>query len=78
MARASFGRSGVYGATIHTLITLERGYLQTRLTTDEGETIEKDIDMGRWREAIGPAISLLQSFGGGEAFVHHRPSDLLP
>ncbi len=63
---------------MHTLITLERGYLQTRLTTDEGETIEKDIARGRWREAIAPAISLLRSSGGGEAFVHHRPSDLLP
>ena len=63
---------------MHTLITLERGYLQTRLAADEGETVEKGIDRGRWREAIAPAISLLQSLGGGEAFVYHRPGDLLP
>ncbi len=63
---------------MHTLITLERGYLQTRLAADKGETVDKGVDKGRWREAIAPAISLLHSFGGGEALIYHRPGDLFP
>jgi len=62
---------------MHTRITLERGLLQTRLAADDSETVDPAIDKGRWREAIAPAISLLQSLGGGEALVYHRPSDLL-
>jgi len=56
---------------------LDRGYLQTQLAADEGEAVEKGIDRGKWREAILPAVSLLQTWGGGEVLIHHRPGDLV-
>jgi len=57
---------------MYTLVVLERGYLRTSLVGVDGET----VDRSRWRDAIGPAISLLRSFGGGGTLVHHRPGDL--
>lgn len=58
---------------MYTLITLERGLLNTRLVTEDGD---KEVERSRWRQAIAPAVSLLRSIGGGCLFVIHRPGDL--
>ena len=56
---------------MHTLIRLDAGVLEVHLEGREG-----DVDVVRWRSALGPGISWLTAMGGGALLVPHRPGDL--
>jgi hypothetical protein len=56
---------------MHTVVRLDQGVLEVSLQ-DAGE----DVQEGRWRAAIAPAIVLLRCIGDGTLCIPHRPTEL--
>ena len=56
---------------MHTVIRLDQGVLEVSL-----RDADVDVQEGRWRAAIAPAIVLLRCVGDGTLCVPHRPTEL--
>ncbi|HWE33551.1 MAG TPA: hypothetical protein VG410_08710 [Solirubrobacteraceae bacterium] len=56
---------------MHTVIRLDQGVLEVSL-----RDADTDVQEGRWRAAIAPAIVLLRYIGDGTLCIPHRPTDL--
>ncbi|HWF53198.1 MAG TPA: hypothetical protein VG223_01160 [Solirubrobacteraceae bacterium] len=56
---------------MHTVIRLDQGVLEVSL-----RDADADVQEGRWRAAIAPAIVLLRCIGDGTLCIPHRPAEL--